>query len=148
MQISGKELYRSTDNRVIAGVCGGIAEVFQTDPVLVRIIFLFLTLIGAGGIFLYLVLWAMLPEKNTSDHDHNHEHNHQDHRGHPHEFAHEVKSHMDRSHSAAHGLLGLFIILIGFLLLADQLFPNYGVQKFWPLFVIAFGALIMFRRQR
>jgi phage shock protein PspC (stress-responsive transcriptional regulator) len=132
-----KKLYRSREHRIIAGVCGGIAEYFETDPVLVRIIFIFLSLIGAGGILLYLILWAMLEEKNTN-------HKNEQTKEHP-SFANEVNSHMKRSHHAAHGMVGFFIVLVGIVLLLDNFFPGLGFEKFWPVFLILFGAAIMFR---
>jgi phage shock protein C len=56
-----KRLVRSNVDRVIAGVCSGIAEYFVIDPVLVRILFVLTAIFGAG-IIVYLVLWIMMPE--------------------------------------------------------------------------------------
>ena len=57
-----KRLYRSKNDKMIAGVCGGLAEYFSIDPVIVRLIFVAL-LLGAGSGFLaYLVLWIAVPE--------------------------------------------------------------------------------------
>lgn len=59
-----KRLTRSND-RVIAGVCSGIAEYLDFDPVLVRIAYAFLTLFTAfSGLIFYIVLWIVMPEKN------------------------------------------------------------------------------------
>ncbi|MFA6907600.1 MAG: PspC domain-containing protein [Candidatus Micrarchaeia archaeon] len=57
-----RRVYRSRKNRMLAGVCGGIAEYFGTDPVLVRLLFVLLTLMGFAGIILYLVAWLIMPE--------------------------------------------------------------------------------------
>ncbi len=57
-------LFRSRDQRVIAGVAGGVGERFGIDPVLVRIAFVILTLSGFAGPILYAVLWATVPEEN------------------------------------------------------------------------------------
>lgn len=58
-----KRLMRSND-RVLAGVCGGLAEYFEFDPVLVRIAYAFLTLFTAfSGLIFYFVLWLVMPEK-------------------------------------------------------------------------------------
>ena len=58
-----KKLYRSIDERIVAGVCGGIAEYFKIDPVLVRIIFILL-LFGAGtGLLAYIIAWIIVPEE-------------------------------------------------------------------------------------
>ena len=54
---------RSQD-RVFAGVCGGLAEYFDFDPVLVRIAYAFLTLFTAFcGLIFYIVLWIVMPER-------------------------------------------------------------------------------------
>lgn len=59
-----KRLMRS-DDRVFAGVCGGIAEYLDFDPVMVRIAYAFLTLFTAfSGLIFYFVLWLVMPEKN------------------------------------------------------------------------------------
>ncbi|MGI5836942.1 MAG: PspC domain-containing protein [Chloroflexota bacterium] len=57
-----KRLYRSRDQRMIAGVAGGIAEYFDVDPTLVRIIFVLLALPGFfPGLLFYLILWVIIP---------------------------------------------------------------------------------------
>ena len=58
-----KRLYRSTTDRRVAGVCGGLAEYFGLDATLVRILyFVALILPGGIGILPYIVLWIVLPE--------------------------------------------------------------------------------------
>ena len=57
-------LFRSRNQRVIAGVAGGVGERFGIDPVLVRIAFVILTLSGFAGPILYAVLWATVPEES------------------------------------------------------------------------------------
>lgn len=56
----GKRLYRSND-RVLGGVCGGIAEYFGIDASLVRIAWVILTLAAGSGILLYLLAWLIIP---------------------------------------------------------------------------------------
>lgn len=58
-----KKLTRSTSDRKIAGVCAGIAEYFEIDPTLVRVVFIILGLPGGTGVLLYLALWLTMPEK-------------------------------------------------------------------------------------
>ncbi len=57
-------LTRSTHDRVIAGVCGGIAEHFGWDPTLVRIGYILLSFLSTlfPGILIYLILWFVVPE--------------------------------------------------------------------------------------
>lgn len=59
-----KRLYRSTDDKKIAGVCAGIAEYFNIDPVIIRIIFVILLLPGGlPGFLPYVILWVIVPLK-------------------------------------------------------------------------------------
>jgi phage shock protein C len=57
-----KKLYRSP-NRIIAGVCGGIADYFDVDPTLIRVIYMILSLFSAAfpGFLLYIILMIMIP---------------------------------------------------------------------------------------
>jgi len=56
-----KKLYRSRDNKVLAGVCGGIGEYFEIDPVIVRLIWIVLTMIWGFGLFLYIIAIFLIP---------------------------------------------------------------------------------------
>ena len=58
-----RTLYRSRSNRSIAGVCGGLAEHFGSDPTLLRLLTLFLILFGGLSIWVYIVLWIIIPEE-------------------------------------------------------------------------------------
>ena len=58
-----KRLYRSKKNRVLAGVCGGIGEYLDVDPVIIRIIWVFLALGYGTGVLLYILAWLIVPEK-------------------------------------------------------------------------------------
>lgn len=62
-QTMAKRLYRSTTERMIAGVCGGLADYFDADPTIVRLLFVILALFGiAPAVILYLVMWIIVPE--------------------------------------------------------------------------------------
>lgn len=56
-------LYRSTRNRMLAGVCGGIAEWLDWTPTAVRILYVAVSVLSAGfpGMLVYLVLWVVMP---------------------------------------------------------------------------------------
>ena len=58
-----KRVYRSKNERMLAGVCGGLGEYFNIDPTLVRILFIIFALIVGGGILLYIILWLLIPEE-------------------------------------------------------------------------------------
>jgi phage shock protein PspC (stress-responsive transcriptional regulator) len=57
-----KKLRRSTTDRVLGGVCAGIADYYGLDPVLVRVAFVLLAFLGGPGILLYLILLLVIPE--------------------------------------------------------------------------------------
>lgn len=57
-----KKLYRSNTNRKLSGVCGGLAEHFDIDPTIIRLIFIFLTLFGGGGLLIYLICALVIPK--------------------------------------------------------------------------------------
>lgn len=57
-----KRLQRSRTDRSVAGVAGGLAEYFEVDPTLVRILFVVFTLVGGPGLLLYIIMWIVMPE--------------------------------------------------------------------------------------
>jgi len=60
--VNERRLTRSSRDRMIAGVCGGIADYFGIDPTLIRVIFVVLGLLAGPGLLLYLALWVVLPK--------------------------------------------------------------------------------------
>ena len=61
-----RKLYRDPDDRVIGGVCSGLAQYLNIDVVLVRILFVVFTLIGGAGIWVYIILWIVAPQALTA----------------------------------------------------------------------------------
>ena len=58
--MSNKKLYKSSVNRMLCGVCGGIAEYFDIDPTLVRLVII--TLMGGAGILAYIIAAIIIPD--------------------------------------------------------------------------------------
>jgi len=59
-----KRLYRSRHDKVLGGVCAGIARYINVDPVVVRLLWVVLTLISMGlGIVVYIIAWIIVPEE-------------------------------------------------------------------------------------
>ena len=59
-----KRLYRSSDNRVFAGICGGLGEYFDVDPTVVRVVYVLLSLLTAFmGVLLYIILLFVIPNR-------------------------------------------------------------------------------------
>jgi phage shock protein PspC (stress-responsive transcriptional regulator) len=61
-----KKLTRSTTDRRLGGVCGGLAEHFDVDPTIVRLLFVLAGLIDGIGVLLYLILWLIVPEEQPA----------------------------------------------------------------------------------
>jgi phage shock protein C len=62
-----KKLYRSQTDKVFAGVCGGIAEYFGKDAVLIRFLWIVMTMLGGSGIILYIVALFIVPERPLAE---------------------------------------------------------------------------------
>lgn len=58
-----KRISRSIDRKV-GGVCGGIAEYFNIDPTIIRLIWVILALAYGTGIFAYIICWIVIPDAN------------------------------------------------------------------------------------
>jgi len=152
--MASKKIYRSTHNRIIAGVAAGLAEYFETDPVIVRVIFIFLSFAGGSGFIIYFFLWVLIPERSQGQHmnenmsgsgpnnhdAHAHEHDHD------HNPLHDLKKDHYRKHYH-HGVGGFLLIIIGIVILVNNIFPSYEVDKYWPLILIFFGAAILLRKR-
>lgn len=63
-----KRLYRSTTDKKIFGVCGGLAEYFGIDPVIIRVIWAALVLFWGTGLLLYLIFAFVLPKDTDAPH--------------------------------------------------------------------------------
>ena len=58
-----RKLYRSKTNRQVAGVCGGLAEYFNLDATLIRILFVVLAVLGGSGLIIYVAMWIIVPKE-------------------------------------------------------------------------------------
>jgi phage shock protein PspC (stress-responsive transcriptional regulator) len=64
MAATGNKLYRSSSNRIIAGVCGGIADWLGWSPTLVRVLYVVGSILSVAfpGILVYVILWIVMPK--------------------------------------------------------------------------------------
>jgi len=60
--IMQKKLYRSKKDKMIAGICGGIAEYFDVDSTLIRLLTVIFVLLGGAGFVVYIIAWIIIPE--------------------------------------------------------------------------------------
>ena len=62
-----RRLYRDENNKVLGGVCGGLARYFRTDPVIVRVVFAVVSLAFGTGILAYIILWIAVPSSASTE---------------------------------------------------------------------------------
>ncbi len=148
-----KKLYRSKTDRIVFGVCGGMAKYFDSDPTLVRLLFVLLTLVNGIGIVIYIILAIILPEEAAGQESDRSEK--------VKEFVGEVG---ERAKELAGGikdgegkwfmnsrnLLGLIIVLIGLSLLFEKIFPkNWFDWSFvWPVIIIILGLYFLLKNKK
>lgn len=60
--MESKRLYRSRENRMICGVCGGIAEYFEVDPTLIRLLMVLIACTAGAGILAYFIAAVIIPD--------------------------------------------------------------------------------------
>lgn len=61
--MNDKRLYRSNTNRMLSGVCGGIAEYFNLDPSLIRLAWIVFTCLGGSGLLAYIIAAIVIPSE-------------------------------------------------------------------------------------
>jgi len=119
------KLYRSRESSVIAGVCGGMGEYFNIDPVIVRIIFFLLMLPYGIGLLIYIFAWITVPLR-------------------PDGLEVEQVESIDRKQMRKY-LPGLLLIFVGLFILLSRLWDWISFAFLWPLALIILGAYLIYR---
>lgn len=149
---SVKKLTRSKSDQMIAGVAAGIANYLSIDPIIVRLIFVLITLGGGSGILLYVLLWIIMPLEEDSDKTSNEviKENTRDMKEKAEHFASEVSSYAKQG---GNGQLwaGIILLLVGLYFLAGNLgffdvFRFLRPELLWPLVLIAVGIILLSRK--
>mgnify|MGYP005854506953 CR=1 FL=1 len=122
-------LYRSRQNRMIAGVAGGLAEYFGVDVSLVRLIWVLAVLWGGSGLLAYIIAWIIIPERNQGEKANNYI---------------LIEDEDNRQEKTRQITGGILLILIGVALLMGALFSWHVFRDFLPFFLIGLGILILF----
>ena len=138
-------------NRVIGGVCSGLAEFFGLDVALVRIAFVIAFLFASFGFWLYIILWIVLPvqgqqttvnsQQSTVNGQQSTVNSQQS------ESVSESESESEsvsKPESTVKSIFaGSFIILIGMLFLVNNFIPISWIWKLWPLILVAIGVVMI-----
>jgi len=131
-----KKLFRSVDDNIIAGVCGGLAKYFQIDSSLIRIIFVLLAIGGGSGLLIYLILWLVIPMEKEIDKE----------KEKAKSMAKEIKIETKVKRTKRINILGVVLILVGLVSLWNQIFPKLiDWEIVWPIILVLMGILLIFR---
>ena len=145
-----KSLTRSKINKVFAGVCGGLGEYFDIDPVIVRLIFVAITLLGGAGVLAYIVMWIIVPESGQKSYaetikkDIDEKKTNKNGKSETGErIAKEVKEAVAKRKNDGPYLIGAILILLGLIFLAQNFFSFIDFDKLWPLILVVVGLGIL-----
>jgi len=126
--MSDSKLTRSQTDKIIAGVCGGIANQLEVDPVFVRIGFLILLFASGIGFPIYMILWIVMPENGDGD-----------------EFIADPAALKERKFGAA-GTIGIMLIMLGAYFLLGQ-WGLLGDGLVWVIAVVGVGLFVLLRKK-
>lgn len=140
-----KRLYRSRKYRVLGGVAGGLAEYFNIDPILMRVIFVVLVLTKGFGILLYIILWIVIPEM-------------------PFEMAYKIKPEGEtpneaeseaqtapvevKTNGTGKTIFGIILIAVGVLFFLDRFIPSFDFGDIFPIALVVIGLFLVFNSTR
>lgn len=141
--MSDMRLTRSKNDKVIAGVCGGIAAYLQIDSTLVRLAFVILLIASGIGFPIYLILWVVMPaEDSLSRTD-----------------AEVIQKNLGEMGDSVYsgvsrigrpGTVGILLVLLGtYFLLGELGWINWiSGAVFWPMVLIGFGVYLLLKRRK
>jgi phage shock protein C len=148
-----KKLYRSRKDRMIFGVCAGLAQYINLDVTLIRVFFVLLALLHGSGLIIYLILAIVVPnspgEHPLSDRSENIKEFGENIKEMTESFASEMKDFSTRNGNARN-IFGIIVVIIGFLLLSERLFPfvfdwiDWSI--IWPAVIILFGVYLILKK--
>jgi len=131
-------LYRSTTDKVIGGVSGGLGDYLNIDPVIIRIAFVLLAVFGGSGVLVYIIMWIVIPEQKYNFGTKVEEAVNTDEEGNP---VVDTASANRRKNTSL--IAGIALIAFGLLFLLDRLIPLYNLWDFWPLLLVVAGVLLI-----
>ncbi|MCA9875062.1 MAG: PspC domain-containing protein [Anaerolineales bacterium] len=139
--MSQNNLVRSETDKMVAGVCGGLAAYLDIDPVLVRLAFVVLFLASGIGFAIYLILWIVMPRQSTAG-----ESDAVVMQDNIKELKETVSANADKVGRPA--TVGIVLILLGLFFLFQQFGWAAGLGGvFWPLVIIGLGVVLLMRRR-
>lgn len=132
-----KKIYRSEKDKMIGGVCGGLAEYFNIDVVIIRLLWVLLFFLEGSGLIAYLIAWVVIPSDNSIRYD-----------SFGSEVVDEKPNHKESSTISGSHVVGLILIVLGILMLVKNYVPYFPWHKLWPLALIAAGVGLIVHNAR
>jgi len=133
-----KKLYRSSNDKVLAGVCGGIGEYFAVDSVIIRLLWVVFTLMGGAGLIAYIIAAIIVPENPVGGH---------------------LENNYTRSEDSGYGaerkdgsrntsiVLGAILLLFGGFVLIKDFIPWIPRDAFLAAILIGLGIFFIVRKK-
>jgi len=142
------KLFRPKEGRVIGGVCAGLAQLFNIDPVIIRLVFVLLAISGGSGVIIYIILLIVIPEEEGDS------------------YASHIKTNIDAKDKAklkedvkkmaidvgraaqkkdSRELFAIILIALGAIFLIQNIWPTlFSFSRYWPLVFVVIGIAILF----
>ena len=136
------KLYRSRRIKVFGGIAGGLSQYFNIDPIIIRVIFVVVTIMHGIGLLLYIILWIVIPEE-------------------PFEMAYQAPTDMkegsspgdqnaqntiiteDKKSRSGRTVAGIILISIGVIFLADRMILSFDFRDILPLVFVLLGGVLI-----
>ena len=139
-----KKLERNQNNKVIGGVCSGLAEYFNIDIALVRVAFVIALLFASFGFWLYVILWIVLPVNGQRSTDNGQQTSSAEQQP----TANNQDSTDNNQQSAPSSkttsiFAGVAVIFIGLIFLVNNFLPISWIWKLWPLILVVIGVVMI-----
>jgi phage shock protein PspC (stress-responsive transcriptional regulator) len=146
-----KRLYRSAKSKVFGGVAGGIAEYFDIDPIIIRLLFVIIAFAGGGGAIVYLILWIALPLEPITPYTMNMGSSEPFNAGNPDdqstsEFGTGTSNPFNipvKPENRNSLIGGVVLISIGIIFFANRFIPNINFHNLWPLVLVVIGGVLI-----
>jgi phage shock protein PspC (stress-responsive transcriptional regulator) len=143
-----RKLYRSVKDKMIGGVASGLAEYFDIDPTIIRVLFVISLFLGGTGIIAYIVLWVVVPERPlafntepvTGGSGEGTAAGEQAGNNDPF-TAYQEKINRRKEKKSFIG--GIILIALGIMFLADELFPRLSFEEFFSAGLIILGLILL-----
>lgn len=131
-----KKVYRSIDDKVLAGVCGGLAKYFDIDATIVRVLWILGFFAGGLGILAYIICAVIIPQESFTEYNMNKSNYDQ------------AVPRYDKDKSNKNKVvLGSILIIIGVFSFIDEYLYWINIEKLWPIIFIVIGIYIIVKKQ-